>query len=107
MVTNKVCWSVFTDSEETQIEEALSQPTSTEALDAYGAEKVKELSDEHRRATLIRYEQTAEIIRQRDLAVDVLKTAYEVGTNHDDRLPFDWAVYCEMRWQGIKESEEN
>lgn len=27
MVTNKVCWSVFTDSEETHIEEALSTLT--------------------------------------------------------------------------------
>lgn len=33
---------------------------------------MKELSDEHRRATLIRYEQTAEIIRQCDLAVNFL-----------------------------------
>lgn len=42
MVTNKVCWSVFTDSEETQIEESLAQPSDTFALDAYVAEKVKE-----------------------------------------------------------------
>lgn len=92
--------------------EALSQPTSTEALDTYVAEKVKE-SDLDTDGLHIAYlhgkadrdQKITTLTRQRDLAVEALKTAYEVATNHDDRLPFDWAVYCEMLWQAIKESE--
>lgn len=101
-----------------QMLDAIDIPASREALDAYVAEKHTELMDiltdvldakEAMEKLGIKHDtfpaMFASLIRQRDLAVEVLKTAYEVATNHDDRLPFDWAVYCEMLWQAIKESE--
>lgn len=39
--------------------------------------------------------------RQRDELLAVIEKAYEVATEHDDRLPFDWAVYCEMLHRAI------
>jgi len=86
-------------------DEALSQPADTSALDAYVAEKVKACRELDEKQIAYLFEERNTLTRQRDLAIDVLKTAYEVATNHDDRLPFDWAVYCEMLWQAIKESE--
>ena len=68
--SNPVVWGMFLDR---YCEESASSPTSTDALDAYVAEKIKEKVEEHRRATLLRYEQTVEIIQQRDLAIDALE----------------------------------
>ena len=43
----------------------------------------------------------SELTKQRDELFETLETAYDVTVNHDDRLPFDWAVYCEMLYQSI------
>lgn len=78
MVTNKVCWSVFTDSEEMQIEEALAQPSDTSALDAYVAEKVKEAGKfdiwKTNPYTKVLETSIKQLTRQRDLAIDALKS---------------------------------
>ena len=55
-------------------DEAISQPSDTSALDTFVAEKVKEAADGHRKATLLRFEQTQELTRQRDLAVEALES---------------------------------
>lgn len=31
-----------------------------------------------------------------------LQAAYDAAVDHDDRLPFDWAVYCEMLHHALK-----
>lgn len=38
----------------------------------------------------------ARVEGERDELLAVVQTAYEVATDHDDSLPFDWGVYCEM-----------
>ena len=46
-------------------------------------------------------QKNAELTKQRDELFETLETAYDVTVNHDDRLHFDWAVYCEMLHQSI------
>lgn len=43
---------------------------------------------------------------QRDELLEVVEAAYKVASEHDDRLPFDWAVYCEMLYQTITSVKE-
>jgi hypothetical protein len=45
---------------------------------------------------------------ERKLAVarEALKSAYDTATDHDDREPFDWAVYCEMLYQTLAQIGE-
>lgn len=45
---------------------------------------------------------------ERKLAVarEALKSAYNTATDHDDREPFDWAVYCEMLYQTLAQIGE-
>ena len=68
----------------TKMAEAISSPTSTEALDAYVAEKVKELQDELSAAyksiddNWTSHQKIVEANRQRDLAVSALKTCLPV-----------------------------
>ena len=35
----------------------------------------------------------------------VIKAAYEIAVDHDDQLPFDWAVYCEMLYQAMQDGD--
>lgn len=40
------------------------------------------------------------------VAREALKSAYNTATDHDDREPFDWAVYCEMLYQTLAQIGE-
>ena len=116
MVTNKVCWSVFTDSEEMQIEEALAQPSDTSALDSFVAEKVKEatlpVADELQKTRLQMitdfgqyqesHEQVATLTRQRDLAVEALKEIMEYAGIIEERCD---SIATDKARAAIKESE--
>lgn len=44
--------------------------------------------------------------QQRDELVAAVEVAYKVASEHDDRLPFDWSVYCEMLYQAIASVKE-
>lgn len=82
MVTNKVCWSVFTDSEEMQIEEALAQPSDTSALDSFVAEKVKEAVKEADDQILA--------------AKNLLAIMHRDGGHHEFAVGFDQAIQDAM-----------
>ena len=92
------------DAAHTKGIQALSSPTSTEALDAYVAEKVKEKVEEHRRATVLRYEQTVEIIRQRDLAVSAIENLVKQKGRHNTEIAYKKLVES---LAAIKENEDN
>lgn len=53
-----------------------------------------------------RHNRIAELRQQRDELMAVVEMAYKVASQHDDRLPFDWAVYCEMLYQAIASVKE-
>lgn len=44
---------------------------------------------------------------QRDELLETIKYAYNYAVDHDDRYPFDWALYCEMLYMAIKKVEQN
>lgn len=46
-------------------------------------------------------QQNAELTAQRDEAISTIEFAYKVAVEHDDRIPFDWAMYCEMLHSAI------
>lgn len=45
--------------------------------------------------------QADEAERKLAIAVEALRWAYDTATDHDDRLPFDWAIYCEHLYQTL------
>lgn len=48
------------------------------------------------------------IIQERcDELLETIKYAYNYAVDHDDRWPFDWALYCEMLYRAIKKVEQN
>lgn len=51
-------------------------------------------------------EQNAELTAQRDVAISTIEFAYKVAVEHDDRIPFDWAMYCEMLHAAIANCKE-
>ena len=65
--------------------------------------------DENQRLTellLTTEDQLAELTAQRDLAISTIELAYKVAVEHDDRIPFDWAMYCEMLHAAITNCKE-
>lgn len=51
-------------------------------------------------------ERCAKLTRQRDEYKATLKAAYEIAVGHDDGLPFDWAIYCEMLHKTVEGATE-
>lgn len=92
-----------------ETEQALATPLSTEALDKYVAEKVKELHSEidcWQKATaenenkwIDACDQISELTRQRDLAVETMREALECGEDGD------WQSARRILTSTIKESE--
>ena len=98
------------------VERALSHPASTEALDKYVAEKVKEatlpVADELQKTRLQMitdfgqyqesHEQVATLTRQRDLAVEALKEIMEYAGIIEERCD---SIATDKARAAIKESE--
>jgi hypothetical protein len=95
------------------VERALSHPASTEALDEYVAEKVKEatlpVADELQKTRITDFgqyqeshEQVATLTRQRDLAVEALKEIMEYAGIIEERCD---SIATDKARAAIKESE--
>ena len=51
--------------------------------------------------TLYWRERCEKLMAQNEEFRSSLTAAYKIAVDHDDNLPFDWAVYCEMLYQAI------
>lgn len=99
------------------VERAISLPASTEALDAYVAEKVKEIIESHapegRNVTNAQHvemrhkfvEQIATLTRQRDLAVEALEDVRKELQQSNDRLYEEREIWDRVMGDGVKKLE--
>lgn len=95
---------------------ALAIPNDATALNELIAERTASLTAEVERLRLFDnlakeyglsvFADITELTAQRDEALSAIEFAYKVAVEHDDRIPFDWGMYCEMLHGAIAKGKE-